>query len=252
MAGIGVIGLGVMGARMLGQIGRHHGLDAVIAWDPSDAALERALDTSPGLIRAGSVDEVTAFPDIACVYIASPPSSHLDYIELACEQGKAVFCEKPLALDDVAARAVVERIERDGHPAAMNFPHASAPAAVALARELDNGRIGAIEQVSVEIVFPQWPESWQIAAAWLCKRAQGGFVREVVTHKLFLARRLLGPLELVHADITWPDDAQGAETAADIRVKAGGVPVHVRGRVEAGATEVVHWTVTGERGALRL
>lgn len=252
MTGIGIIGLGVMGSRMLGQIQQHPGLDAVVAWDPSETSMQQSARSHPEVARAQSALEVIASDAVGCVYIASPPSSHLSYINLACDHDKAVFCEKPLSLDLGAAVTTVERIEREGRKAAMNFPHASAPAAVALAEAVQAGRIGSVRDVNVEIVFPQWPESWQVAAAWLGYRAEGGFVREVVTHMLFLARRILGPLELTDAEITWPDDAIRAETAADIRLHAGGVSVRVRGRVEDGAQETVHWTISGEHGSLRL
>ncbi|MGY8995919.1 MAG: Gfo/Idh/MocA family protein [Alphaproteobacteria bacterium] len=252
MTGIGIIGLGVMGSRVLQQIVQHPDLDAIVAWDLSNAALKQTAQSHPELELAQSALDVIARDTVRCVYIASPPSSHLNYINMACDHDKAVFCEKPLALDLAEAIITVERTESEGRQAAMNFPHATAPAAVALAEAVKAGRIGTVREVDVEIIFPQWPESWQVAATWLGHRAEGGFVREVVTHMLFLAQRLLGPLELKGAEITWPDDATGAETAADIRLTAGGVPVRVRGRVEADAGETVHWTVSGERGALRL
>ena len=252
MAGIGLIGLGVMGSRMLEQINRHPQLHAVVAWDPGEAASRRAAITQPGLISADSALEVAAHAGISCVYIASPPSSHLDYIGLACDHGKAVFCEKPLALDEAAAAAMVDRIEQKGMPAAMNFPHASAPAVRVLADDLTAGRLGDIQRVDVTIAFPQWPEAWQADATWLAARAEGGFVREVVTHMLFLARRLLGPMALNQATIAWPDDPAGAETGADISLTAGGVPVRIQGRIRADAAEVVHWTVTGTCGARRV
>jgi predicted dehydrogenase len=252
MTGIGFIGLGVMGTRMLNAVLDHPVLEPVIAWDPSDSALRKAQASAGDLATATCAEEVAAHPGIACVYIASPPSSHLGYISIAHGHGKAVFCEKPLALDRAAAMTTVEAIARDGHRAAMNFPHASAPASVTLARQMAEGGLGTIESVEVAIVFPQWPEAWQVEAAWLARRAEGGFVREVVTHMLFLARRTLGSLELLGADITWQGDPAAAETAADIRLRAGGVPVHVRGRVTPGAQESVYWTVTGSEGALRL
>jgi predicted dehydrogenase len=252
MTGIGIIGLGVMGSRMLRQIDQHPELDAVVAWDPSETSMQQAAGSHSRLALAQSALDVIAHGAVECVYIASPPSSHLSYINLTCDHDKAVFCEKPLSLDLGAAVTTVERIEREGRKAAMNFPHASAPAAVALGEAVQAGRIGSVHDVNVEIVFPQWPESWQVAATWLGYRAEGGFVREVVTHMLFLARRILGPLDLTDAEITWPDDAIRAETAADIRLHAGGVPVRVRGRVEDGAQETVHWTISGEHGSLRL
>ncbi|MFC7540912.1 hypothetical protein ACFQU2_17610 [Siccirubricoccus deserti] len=87
------------------------------------------------------------------------------------------------------------------------------------------------EALAIEVGFATWPRGWQQGAAgWLARRAEGGFTREVVSHFLFLTRRQLGPLALQEAMVRFPP-GDGAETAIEARLTAGGVPVTLRGGV---------------------
>lgn len=252
MYGIGIIGLGVMGARMLAQFHDHPGFRVAAVWDPSDDACANARAVVPGLLSAASAAGVVATEGVDCVYIASPPVTHLDYIAMVLDAGKAVLCEKPLALDVAASRAVVARAETCGARAGVNFPQASSPAVRAVAAMIASGELGTLERLEIDLVFPCWPESWQVAARWLAYREQGGFVREVVSHMAFLARRLLGPLEVVEATFNYPPDGVGAETRAHAVLRAGGLPVLLSGAIAAGESERTDWTLSGSKGACRI
>ena len=252
MTGIGIIGLGIMGSRMLALFEAHEGFHVAAAWDPGAEACARTRSAHPGVALLSSAAAVVEAPEVDCVYIASPPSSHLGHIALALDAGRAVLCEKPLALDEAASRTLLARVEATGARAGINFPQASSPALQAVAAMLRDGVLGRLERLDIALAFPCWPESWQVAARWLALRDQGGFVREVVTHMAFLARRLLGPLEIVDAQIDYPPDGLGAETAIVARLRAGGLPVALHGVVREGIAERTDWTLSGSDGACRI
>ena len=252
--GIGIIGLGVMGERMLGNMTAHGGHRVVSVWDPSPAALARLAKEHPAVRAAESAEALVADPAIFCVYIASPPASHLSHAALAFARGKAVFCEKPLSVDLAEAGAMTERVERERLPAAINFPFSSAPAARLILETLRSGELGRIERVEIKTDFARWPREWQAAAkSWLALRREGGFVREVVSHFLFLTRRAFGPLRIERAHTAYPEDGKTAETAVSAELRAGEVPVRLTGGV--GTTSAIDensWVAYGEKGALRL
>ncbi|MDB5373025.1 MAG: putative dehydrogenase, partial [Belnapia sp.] len=152
-----------------------------------------------------------------------------------------------LATDLAAARAFVARAEAAGARAAVNFPMASSPAVAQLAA----WRAGLVpEALAITVDFARWPRGWQQdAAGWLARRAEGGFTREVVSHFLFLTRRLLGPLALLEASARYPGGDM-AETAIAARLTAGGVPVTLTGGVGTTAQDDSNsWTLNG---AIRL
>jgi len=259
--GLGIIGAGIMGERLLRAALDHAG-DAVHVtgvWDAAPAALDRigaaVLDRigadeadrigadAPGVGRGASAEAVIAGAD--CVYVATPPGTHLGYARMALAAGKAVFLEKPLAADLGDSRRFLG--EADGARVGVNFPFASSPAVAALAGWLQAGVTGAPRGFSIDVGFAAWPRPWQRdAAAWLDGRAEGGFTREVVSHFLFLSRRLLGPLQLQSSYAEYPAEGSGSEVAVRARLDAGGLPGRLEGAVGGtSADDSNSWTVSG-------
>jgi predicted dehydrogenase len=251
--GIGIIGLGVMGQRMLASLAHHPGFAVVAASDPSADALDRLRRDHPAIAPENSAQTLAARADIAALYIASPPVSHPAYVELAWDHGKAAFCEKPLAISLAASERLVRRATSERQRAAINFPFASAPAARAMAEAVAAGALGTIERIEVAVAFAAWPRPWQQAGAWLAERVEGGFVREVVSHFIFLTQRLAGPLAVGGARLTYPADGKTAETAIEAHLTTGKIEVNLTGKVgETTVDDSNSLTVTGSKGAMRL
>jgi predicted dehydrogenase len=212
-----------------------------------------AAPDHPAIVGESSAQALAARADIVALYIASPPVSHRAYVELAWDHDKTAFCEKPLAISLAASKRLVERQTAERHRAAINFPFASAPAARVLAGAVADGTLGTIERIDIDVAFAAWPRPWQRAGAWLAERVEGGFVREVVSHFIFLTQRLAGPLAVGGARITYPADGKTAETAIEAHLTAGKIPVTLAGKVgETSADDRNSLTVTGSKGALRL
>jgi predicted dehydrogenase len=246
---LGIVGFGIMGERLLTQALPHPGFRLSSVWDPSPDAAARLAAIRPALRLAGSAAEVIAACDV--LYIAAPPAAHVPLARAALQAGKAVFLEKPLATDLAEAEAFVAEAEAMGARAAVNFPMASSPAVAQL--DIWREQIGAPQRLEIGTHFARWPRGWQSdAATWLSRRAEGGFTREVVSHFLFLARRQLGPLHLLSAEVTYPA-GDLAETAIQAELTAGGLPLTLRGSVGHIADEEDHgWTLTAEHGSIRL
>lgn len=249
---IGLIGLGVMGQRMLARLAAHPRLRAAVVWDADPAAVARTLAAHPGCKAADSAAALIATPGLASLYIATPPGPHMALSEAAFDAGLAVLCEKPLTTDVDAARRCIDRIEREGRRAAVNFSLASSPGLAVLQATWGSGQagpLGALQQVDIELAFAAWPRPWQAAAgAWLAQRAEGGFGREVLSHFIFVLQRVLGPATVQRAQPAYPADGVGAETALRAQLLAGGVPVQVTGRVGADAPDDfnrMQWTGSG-------
>lgn len=248
---LAVIGFGVMGERIV-RAALDHPSDAVAlsgVWDPSLAAMERLSGALPTVRHHGTVEG--AIEEADCVYVASPPATHLTHARAALAAGKAVFTEKPLGVDLADSRAFVA--ETAGARAAVNFIFASSPAVAQLKAWIAEGVVGRPTKVTVEAQFRRWPRAWQMdAVGWLGKRAEGGFTREVLSHFLFLTGRLAGDMTVHSAHAEFPS-GDGAETAVEAAMTAGGAPVALRGAV--GSTEKEEenlWLLEGTAGSIRL
>ena len=89
--GVGIIGAGIMGERLVRAALDYAG-DAVHVsgiWDQAPAALDRIGAAVPGLHRAASAEAVIEGAE--CVYVATPPATHLHYARMALAAGLAVF-----------------------------------------------------------------------------------------------------------------------------------------------------------------
>jgi predicted dehydrogenase len=253
---IGIIGLGVMGQRMLARLANHARLRATHIWDADPQSVARTVAAYPQLKAATSAEALIASPGLASLYIATPPGPHMALSNRAFDAHLAVFCEKPLTVDFDAARHTIARIEREGQRAAVNFSLASSPGLAALQaawQERPTGLLGAPQEVRIELAFAAWPRPWQAAAgAWLGERIEGGFTREVLSHFMFVLQRVLGPAVVRSSSPAYPSDGRSAETALSAQLEASGIPVAVQARVGGDADDANRMTWRGATGEIEL
>jgi|TARA_R110002072_G_scaffold76158_1_gene178901 predicted dehydrogenase len=253
MKSIGVVGLGVMGRRLINSVLQQGGMTVAAAWDPSEAARRDLRKDHPDIALLDSAAEVADSPRIDCLYVAGPPISHVPLAKLGLQAGKAVFCEKPLAVDLADSRSLVDLADRLGLANAVNFPFASSPATRWVAHRIATQKLGRLERLDIELAFSTWPRGWQSAAkGWLAGRKQGGLAREVLSHFIFQTQRLLGSLTINSVEVDYPDDGESAETGLRATLTAGEVAVRVAATVGMTAQmDVNGWILTGSQGAVR-
>ena len=108
---VGIIGLGIMGQRMIGNLVRHPKFELTSIWDNNISVCQKIKDTHPDVHLAQSAEELVGENALDLIYIATPPSTHIPYIKLAMDAKKALFCEKPLAVDLEASRKLIQGIK---------------------------------------------------------------------------------------------------------------------------------------------
>lgn len=250
---IGVISLGVMGLRMLARLVDHPRARALVAWEPDPAAAAAVRKLYPGLRIAATAAELIATPGLDCVYIASPPGSHLAYAHQGFDAGLAVFSEKPLTVDFAEGRRAIARIGTERLRSAVNFSLATSPGLAAMQTAAKDGSIGRPERVEIELAFDRWPRTWQAAAGrWLAQRAEGGFAREVLSHFVFVLQRVLGQATVQEAKPDYPADGVSAERGLRARLSAGGVAVMVEAKVGGTLPDFNRMTLVGSSGAIEM
>ena len=247
--GLGIIGLGVQGRRMLARLGEHDAVRAVAAWDPDPSRV-----SGTGLEAAASAEELVGMPGVDCVFIASPPAVHLVQANLAFDAGKAVFCEKPLSTNAGEARATIARIEREGRRAAVNFSLAASEGLAAVRAGLAQGDLGKLRAVEIEVAFKEWPRPWQAAAgSWLAERREGGFTREVLSHFVFVLQRALRTKARVEKSaVCYPEGGVRAEDGLAAELRAGDVPVTIKGNVGGDVADFNRFALIGEKRTMEL
>jgi predicted dehydrogenase len=246
---VGIIGLGTVGARFVEQFNHHTDFDLVAAWDPDAAAC--AMHAADVKIVADAASVVSAAD---AVYIAVPPLFHSAYVEQCINAQVAIFCEKPLGINVQESRRLVDLVDSSGLPAGVNFVFSAAPSAVELQHRVASGEIGQIVRGDLRLHFAEWPRAWHAKAQWLRLRDQGGWVREVASHFVFIAQRMLGPLSMDTSMITYLDGPTGTlcETDALARMTGSKAPLVMIGTSEGAGPDMNDLTIRGTAGSLRI
>jgi len=139
------------------------------------------------------VSEREAFADgkVDAVLIASSTDTHARLAIEAARAGKAIFCEKPIDLSLRKVDECLREVESAGVPMFVGFNRRFDPSFAALKNRLDQGEIGAVEQVVISSRDPAPPP-----LAYL--KVSGGMFRDMTIHDFDMARWLLGeePVEV--------------------------------------------------------
>jgi predicted dehydrogenase len=246
-----IIGLGIMGRRMLEHMLLHPGYAPTVLWDPDPEACRAALALAPGARIAATPEEAIAAADL--VYLACPPVPRKAYALAAARDGRAVFLEKPLGVDIVQSEALVAALEASAVPAAVNFTQAAGAALTGVSADARSGALGDLLGVDIVVTYAAWPRAWQKAADWLRFRDEGGPTREVISHFLFFSERILGPLSVVWARASYPADPALCETHMLARLEtAGGIPVTIMVSVGGAQPDRQELTVKGSSASRRV
>lgn len=246
-----IIGLGIMGRRMLEHMMSHPEFSVVAIWDPDAAACKAAQDIAPDVVITQSAANAIAAADL--VYLACPPVPRKAYALEAATAGKAIFLEKPLGVDVEQSRDLVAQIDALGVPAAVNFTQAAGAALTDVSAAAQAGDLGDLAGADIIVTYAHWPRDWQKDADWLRFRGEGGMTREVISHFLFFSERILGPLELVWAQPDYPANSDLCETHVAARlVSAAGAPVTIMGSVGGAQPDRQELTIKGTKSSRRI
>jgi predicted dehydrogenase len=136
--------------------------------------------------------------DIDLVDVSTPNNSHYEITLAALRAGKAVACEKPLAMNSEQAHEMAVEARRRRLPNMVWFNYRRCPA-VSLARQIiEEGRLGRIFHVRATylqdwIIDPQFPLAWRLQKGVAGSGAHG----DLNAHLIDLARFLVGEFQEV-------------------------------------------------------
>lgn len=119
---VGLIGAGRMGALHAENLARRvPGARLAAIADPSLPAARRLAERTGGPDPTDDVHALLRSPWIEAVVIASPARTHGELAAEAAEAGKAVFCEKPMAVTLAESDRAIAAAHRSGVPLQVGF-----------------------------------------------------------------------------------------------------------------------------------
>jgi 1,5-anhydro-D-fructose reductase (1,5-anhydro-D-mannitol-forming) len=249
---VGIVGLGGMGQMMLADMLKHDRYSIAVAWDHDKNACQAVQVHYPDLRIASDAHDLISDSAIDLLYVASPPKTHREYFLAAIAAGRHMLCEKPFGVDIAESEYLLKRIETAGLRNVINFNHGNALGSSHIEKQLRNGAIGRVAGVDVFIHLTHWPREFQKTATWLTRREQGGFTREMLSHWLYLTRRLFGDGTIVRAHATFPDDGISSETSLTAELDFGGVPLFIKAATGGVGPIGTEYTLWGSKLSYRL
>jgi predicted dehydrogenase len=136
-------------------------------------------------------------PEVDAVYVATPPSSHMDYVLRTAQAGKPVYVEKPMAREFSECRAMIDACRSANVPLFVAYYRRALPRFLKIKELIDSGTIGEVRSVIVTLLRP--PEKKMVAGAALPWRvrpeiAGGGLFLDLGSHMLDFLDYALGPI----------------------------------------------------------
>jgi predicted dehydrogenase len=208
------------------------------------------------LVELGSLDAVD---------ICTSPNMHHPVAMAAIEQGRHVFCEKPLALNYKQARQMHEAAEAAGLKTGVGFVHRVTPAARLAHQILSAGDLGDIYHViaifsSGSANFADRPMSWRKIKA----NAGAGPLFDLASHMVDMTRWWLGQeitavcaqTRIFVRERRWPESDELAEVETDdastflADFEGGAMGTFINSNVFTGRGFDQRVEVYGSRGAI--
>ena len=153
-----------------------------------------------GLVPVRTLDAALADKDIDAVVLATPHSQHPDQIVAVAAAGKAVFCEKPLALTRAEAERAVAACRDAGVVLGVGTDKRFFPAMQELARVAASGELGRLLHIEANFsnevaatMFSPWRDAPDELPA-------GGMTGTGI-HALDAMVRIAGPVRRVQAQL---------------------------------------------------
>ncbi len=205
---LGVIGLGRMGLIFCKHLLRQAEgacLAAVSSRRPE--ALSEMAGWGPDIKTYRAYQDLLVDPSLDGVIIATHTHTHHDIVTAAAQAGKAIFCEKPIALTLAEAVAMVAAVEKASLFFQIGFMRRFDKGYAAAKKQIEAGAIGTPVVANAISRDPGCPD-----ADWAAPANSGGLIVDLAIHDIDILRWLMAD-EVVHVYVegsvlTCPDLAE--------------------------------------------
>ena len=149
-----------------------------------------------------NADDLINDSDINAVYIATPPSSHLEYAAAVSKAGKFVYLEKPMTID-LASAITLEKLvkESKGKLCVAHYRRAQ-PQFIKIKQLIDQHIIGKVTEVNLQFYRKNIsPDKLEISRyAWRVNSAisGGGLFHDIAPHQLDILYHIFGEVEIAN------------------------------------------------------
>lgn len=145
-----------------------------------------------------NADELINDDEVNAIYIATPPSSHLEYALKCIEADKPFYVEKPMALNTAQAVTMAEKALAANVKAVVAHYRRALPMYIKIKQQIDMDVIGDVRMMNIEYHQPVLrPAELKLEKnAWRVNPsiAGGGLFHDIAPHQIDVAYYLFGQI----------------------------------------------------------
>jgi len=188
---VGIIGFGSAGRRAL---------DVLTKISPDSEFFVVSRSTSElGKARVSSeVEDLGVFsPDL--VVLTGPASTRRQMVEIFRDQPKAFFFEKPFALSEKEARAIIELLGEEGSKSQVGYNLRFSQSLRAFREVIKGSSLGRVLSIEVHTgqFLPSWRPDQDYRESVSAQSTLGGGVLLELSHEIDYLRWIFGPVDWV-------------------------------------------------------
>ncbi|MES2733907.1 MAG: Gfo/Idh/MocA family oxidoreductase [Bacteroidota bacterium] len=139
--------------------------------------------------RYGSYEELVQNPEVDVVYIATPHVGHYAHTLLCLQHGKAVLCEKPLAINSAQVQEMVAMAKQKQVFLMEALWTKFLPSTCKAMELIEQGAIGEVKSVRADFGFRA---DFTPEGRLFDRKVGGGSLLDIGIYPLFLATTILG------------------------------------------------------------
>lgn len=138
-------------------------------------------------------------PEVNAVYIATPPAFHKEYTIAAAKAGKAVYVEKPMAINLSECMEMIDVCKKADVPLFVAYYRRALPKFLKIKELVNQGVIGEVRFVATTQYQPLEVLEEDTKIPWRLNKdiAGGGLFYDLASHTLDYLDFLLGPIKKV-------------------------------------------------------
>jgi len=148
-------------------------------------------------------DALLCDPEVDAVYVATPPSTHEEYVTRAAEAGKPVLVEKPMGRTHEECRRMIAVCEEARVPLYVAYYRRALPAFLRIKALMEEGAIGDVRCVTLRLLQPPYPDDLKTGTLRWRVRPEisgGGYFVDLASHQFDFLDFLFGPVVSAHGN----------------------------------------------------
>ena len=198
----GIIGCGNVTEKKSGPAFNKVAHSRLVAVMRRDAALAADYARRHGVPKwYADADALINDDEVNAVYVATPPKYHAEYAIKAMRAGKAVYVEKPMAMNEAECREMIAVSHETKQPLFVAYYRRALPYFIEIKRLIDQGEIGEVTMVHLKLhnpakreeLLPETKAGWRVDPSV----SGGGHFHDLASHQLDYLTYLLGPAKTV-------------------------------------------------------